>query len=127
MVPLNCVLCAVLLPQPVGKPGTPFSENGLEIDAAGFLDTLRLYNRFTQGIRPIFILENGHGDCDDDQRPKFIAEGKIDKSLLDEYASVPYPTDCLSIDDKTERQACIETNPNPLSDLQELFESICVD
>ena len=180
------------LPMAVGKPGTPFSENGLEIDAPGMLETLRIYNTYASESRPIFILENGHGDCDDDQRPKYIvehlyqvglaitegipvkgymlwsltdnfewadgrdqcfgiykvdydndyartatrtvepykriiAEGEIGKSLFDEYTSAPYPTDCLGIEDRTERQACIDSNPNPLSGLQELFESICTD
>jgi beta-glucosidase/6-phospho-beta-glucosidase/beta-galactosidase len=180
------------LPKPIGKPGTPFSENGLEIDAPGMLETLRIYGGYADESRPIFIMENGHGDCDDDQRPRFItehlyqvglainegipvagymlwsltdnfewadgrdhcfgiykvdydndfartatltvplyeriiAEGKIGKSLYEEYTSVPYPSDCLSIEDRNERQACIDSNPNPLSGLQELFESICTD
>jgi beta-glucosidase len=180
------------LPQAVGKPGTPFSENGLEIDADGMLETLRIYNSYASKSRPIIIMENGHGDCDDDQRPRFItehlyqvgraieegipvagymlwsltdnfewhegreqcfgiytvdydnnlarsetktvplyrriiAEGKITQSLYDEYTSAPYPSDCLDIADKTERQACIDSNPNPLSGLQELFESICAE
>lgn len=180
------------LPMAVGKPGTPFSENGLQIDAPGLLETVRIYSSYADESRPIFILENGHGDCDDDQRPRYItehlyqlgraieegipvagymlwsltdnfewadgrdqcfgiykvdydndfartetetvplyrriiAEGEIGKSIYDEYTSVPYPTDCLVIEDKTERQACIEANPNPLSGLQELFESICTD
>lgn len=180
------------LPKPIGKPGTPFSENGLEIDAEGMLETLRIYSSYVDGSRPILIMENGHGDCDDNQRPRFIAEhlhqvglaikegipvagymlwsltdnfewadgrdhcfgiykvdydndfaraetrtvplyrriiaeGKIGKSLYDEYTSVHYPSDCLGIADKAERQACIDANPNPLSGLQELFESICAE
>jgi beta-glucosidase len=178
------------LPRPIGKPGAPFSENGLQIDAEGMLDTLRIYGAYAGENRPILVLENGHGDCDDDQRPRYItehlyqvgraidegipvagymlwsltdnfewqdgrdqcfgiyrvdyqndlarietrtvplyrriiAEGGIDQSLWDEYTSAPYPTDCLGIEDRTQRQACIDSHPNPLSGLQELFESIC--
>lgn len=180
------------LPRPIGRPGAPFSENGLEIDAPGLLETLRIYSSYADETRPILILENGHGDCDDDQRPRYItehlyqlglaieegipvrgymlwsltdnfewqdgreqcfgiyrvdydhdfarsetdtvplygriiAEGGIDKSLYQEYTAAPYPTDCLSIADRTQRQACIDSHPNPLSGLQELFESICAD
>ncbi len=180
------------LPRPIGRPGAPFSENGLQIDAPGLLETTRIYGGYADESRPVLILENGHGDCDDDQRSRYvtehlyqvglaieegipvkgymlwsltdnfewqdgrdqcfgiykvdyendfartetktvplyrriIAEGGINKSLYEEYTAAPYPTDCLDIVDKTERQACIDSHPNPLSGLQELFESICAD
>jgi beta-glucosidase/6-phospho-beta-glucosidase/beta-galactosidase len=66
------------LPELAPEPGTPVSENGLRVDAPGFLETLRVYEPYTHGpggiTRPILVMENGHGDCDDDQRAKYLAE-----------------------------------------------------
>ncbi len=66
------------LPQAGAAPGQPMSENGLEVNAPGLLDTLRVFEPYThrEGAepRPMLVMENGHGDCDDDQRAKYIAE-----------------------------------------------------
>lgn len=62
----------------LGAPlGAPMSENGLEVVPEGFLQTMRVYDAYTHaasGRLPMWVLENGHGDCDDDQRPKYLAE-----------------------------------------------------
>lgn len=178
-------------PSLIGEPGTPISENGLEIHAPGILDALRNYSAYADEEHPVYILENGHGDCDDNQRARYItehlyqlglgikeglplkaymlwsltdnfewmdgrhqcfgiykvdyennfarrptktvdlykriiAEGEIDRDLFEEYTAGRYPTDCRSIEDPVERQACIDAVPeNPMATLQQVVLAAC--
>lgn len=54
--------------------GVPVSQNGLEVYAPALRDTLKRFAVWASADRPIYILENGHGDCQDGQRRRYLAE-----------------------------------------------------